>query len=453
MTWVWQERGSPRCGLVSPFEGSVSLSMGANVREVRPADSGMYVRHAVGVTQGESAPGGAVLPLPIDPPLKVRLGKATSPIVLVELGKWLGWYPDKGAAEFLWNGFNVGFILPVTGVVQTGTPRNLKSATELPMVVHEKVCKEVSLGRMCGPFSVPPLQDLVLSPVGVVPKKEVGKFRLIQHLSRPQGTSVNDAIAESECSVGYQSFEDALALVQGCGAGALLAKLDIEFAFRLLPLHPSSFRYMGFRLSDGYYVDKCLPMGCSVSYAFFECFSTFLHWSVVAGSGHQSVAHYLDNFLFISPVGTTVCQYLLFSAQALFRVMGVPVAADKSEGPTVRLSYLGIEIDTVAGCCRLPAEKVAKLRGVNDTVQSECKVQLRQVQSLLGLFNFACRVIPMGRVFCRKLEMATVGVTKAKHFVRMSKEIRDDLAMWRLFLESFNGVCLWSLPGANSVEL
>ena len=57
-----------------------------------------------------------------------------------------------------------------------------------------------------------------------------------------------------------------------------MAKADIESAFRLLPVHPASFRLLGFTLGGEFYFDKCLPMGCAISCAYFEAFSTFLEW-------------------------------------------------------------------------------------------------------------------------------------------------------------------------------
>ncbi|XP_066450415.1 hatching enzyme 1.2-like [Eleutherodactylus coqui] len=63
---------------------------------------------------------------------------------------------------------------------------------------------------MAGPFKEPPVQDFVVLPLGVVPKKEPNKFRLIHHLSYPKGASVNDGIDPELCSVVYTSFDAAL---------------------------------------------------------------------------------------------------------------------------------------------------------------------------------------------------------------------------------------------------
>lgn len=100
-------------------------------------------------------------------------------------------------------------------------------------------------------------------------------------------------------------------------------------------------------------------------------------------------------------------------------------------------------MDTVEGCCRLPADKVGKLLGQIKEGLSRSRLRLRQVQSLLGSFNFACRVIPMGRVFCRKLERATAGVSRPNHTVRLSAEIKGDLKVWSAFLQEFNFVRMW----------
>ncbi|KAM8921300.1 LOW QUALITY PROTEIN: uncharacterized protein RCH25_015998 [Pelodytes ibericus] len=63
---------------------------------------------------------------------------------------------------------------------------------------------------MAGPFRDPPVANLRVSPLGVVPKKEPGKYRLIHHLSYPAG---DDDIDKDLCSVSYSSFDQAVELV------------------------------------------------------------------------------------------------------------------------------------------------------------------------------------------------------------------------------------------------
>lgn len=232
-----------------------------------------------------------------------------------------------------------------------------------------------------------------------------------------------------------------------------MAKTDIEAAFRLLPVHPDSFQFLGCFWDGGYFVDKCLPMGCSVSCAYFEKFSSFLEWVVRRESQVQSVLHYLDDFLFVGPRGSRVCSVLLRTMERISLGFGVPLAPDKTEGPVTVIRFLGIEIDSVLMECRLPADKLSDLKLVVCRARGVKKLRLRELQSLLGKLQFACRIIPMGRVFCRRLAMASAGVTIPTHFVRLPVAVREDLSIWSVFLEQFNGRALMMEGPVTNEEL
>ncbi|KAM4652048.1 uncharacterized protein O3C94_014383, partial [Discoglossus pictus] len=198
---------------------------------------------------------------------------------------------------------------------------------------------------MAGPFDMVPFNNLRISPLGLVPKKEPGTFRLIHHLSYPKGHSVNDGIDQELSSVSYASVKQAVRLVRLAGRGALLAKVDIKSAFRLLPIHPVSQQLLGCSILGKFFVDLCLPMGCSISCSFFEKFSTFLHWVLCIKTGLHSVVHYLDDFLFVGSADSADCLSLMQGFKDLAEEFGIPLAVDKSEGPCQVLSFLGIEVD------------------------------------------------------------------------------------------------------------
>ena len=77
-----------------------------------------------------------------------------------------------------------------------------------------KIEGEVEKGRVAGPFDNIPFPNLRCSPIGLVPKKNPGEFRLIHHLSWPEGNSVNHHIDPTMASVKYASFDDAIKLIQ-----------------------------------------------------------------------------------------------------------------------------------------------------------------------------------------------------------------------------------------------
>ena len=89
---------------------------------------------------------------------------------------------------------------------------NLKSADEFSGVIdNRKLSKELVMGRILGPYTIPPaMAKFRVSPLRVVPKKAKGEFRMIQHLSYTEGESVNDLIPDEMSSVTYATIQDAI---------------------------------------------------------------------------------------------------------------------------------------------------------------------------------------------------------------------------------------------------
>lgn len=324
---------------------------------------------------------------------------------------------------------------------------NLKSARENELQIVEKVFKEIHAGRVAGPFRSFP--NLRLSPIGLVPKKD-GSFRLIHHLSFPANSSVNSFIDKSFCSVNYSSLDDAVNLLSLLGTGALMGKIDLKSALRLLPIHPSDFELLGFRLNDMFFFDKCLPMGCSVSCSLFEEFSTCLEWLLRKQSGQESVVHYLDDFLFAGKTGDNACDELILTFVELYRQLGVPLADDKTMWPTTSLIFLGFELDSVE--MKIPVDKLYSLKDLIICFLARKKATLKEFQALAGLLNFCLRAIPPAIAFTRRIYDAMQGVVKPHHFIRVSVAVKDDIRVWLTFLDLFNG-CYYFPRGEDDEHL
>ena len=213
-----------------------------------------------------------------------------TPIKLDRLKHFLTGYSDK---EFLVYGFQRGFHLGYTGPRSALKASNLKSCKDLPNIVHAKISKEVSLGRVKGPFPQQPFPVMKISPIGIVPKKAPGEYRLIHHLSYPKGKSVNDFIDKTFASVHYTTFDDAVDCLIRVGHGCLMSKTDIDSAFCLIPVHPNDHPLLGFQFQGLYYYDSCLPFGASSSCALFESFSKALEWIARHKLGIKDIFTYL----------------------------------------------------------------------------------------------------------------------------------------------------------------
>lgn len=381
-----------------------------------------------------------------------------TPVKVDRLDYWLEGY-DERVKSYLLDGFRHGFSLKCNHNPSAGSPNdqtgNHKSATDQPDVVRKLLSKEVAANRIAGPFDKKPYSDLHVSPLSIRPKKEANKFRLIHDLSFPQNCSVNSGISKEDSSVEYENLDKAIEYIQQVGPGAFLAKTDIKGAFRIIPVKPEDRLLLGMAWDNNFYFDKCLAMGCRTSCKIFETFSKALQWICKEKLGIEIMVHVLDDFLFIHKLQAG-CQDALSKFQALCEDLGIPLAPDKTIGPLQILIFLGIELDTINFFSRLPEDKVKKCRQeIVQLLSTKVKsVRLKQLQSVIGLLNFACRVVIPGRAFLRRLIDRTCGVASKFHFVRITNEDKADLRMWIKFLAKFNGQCLFQQAGwAESPDL
>jgi len=86
----------------------------------------------------------------------------------------------------------------------------------------------------------------------------------------------------------------------------------------------------------------------------FSALADVLVW-ILHSRGVVSALHYLDDFLLLGPWLFTKLLFTQFLLQV--RNWAFP-APEKLEGPTMVLTFLGIEIDMVANRLCLPQEKV-----------------------------------------------------------------------------------------------
>ncbi|CAC5421755.1 unnamed protein product [Mytilus coruscus] len=121
--------------------------------------------------------------------------------------------------------------------------------------------------------------------------------------------------------------------------------------------------------------------------------------------------------------------------------LGVPIAEDKTIHPTTKLTFLGLEIDTVDMVVRIPVAKLIKLRSQLQPMTIKRKIKFKDFESLVGLLAFCSRAVPSSRAFLRRFYNAIASFRVKKPFfsVRITSEIREDVMVWLEFLKSFNG--------------
>ena len=378
-----------------------------------------------------------------------------TPIRVSRLANLLATHPDKVLTQFvlsgLHNGFDIGFRGPRdTSIISS----NLASAYSHTDFVNEQLSISCNKLETAGPFTSPPWSHFRCSGIGVVPKKN-GKFRLIHHLSSPEGDSVNDHISAKDYALHYISIDNAIDMIMSIGTTASLSKLDVKSAFRLIPVREQDWPLLGIQWNHQFYFEKVLPFGLRSSPAIFDSFSSAVEWVLRHQFSIPHLLHYLDDFLCVSPNAQLGCRQLGILLRA-FTYLGIPLAPHKVEGPSSSLTFLGIVLDCELLEARLPEDKLSELKLL---VTAACNVSFltqRDLESLLGKLSFASRVVVPGRTFTRRLWNLCKSFVKPHHRIMLSPAAKEDLKWWSVLLQSWNGKSFFLQPSwtpSPSLEL
>ena len=318
------------------------------------------------------------------------------------------------------------------------------------------------------------LPPLHVNCFGVIPEGPQ-YWRLITDLSYPPGLSVNDGIDPELCSLTYTSVDTVAEVAASYHPGALLAKVDIESAYRLIPVHPSDRPLQAMAWEGSVYVDPMLPFGLRSAPKIFNAVADGLEW-YLRSRGIRHLAHYLDDFIIIGPPRSSECADALATLDDVCSRLGIPLAQHKRDGPTTCLTFLGVEVDTEAAELHLPQAKLERLRSILEDWGDRKVCGRRELESLVGVLNHAvwgqswsgCRVTVLcdnqAVVACLRSRtchdhhithmLRTLAFIEASHYFALSPQyisttdnhLADDLS--RNCLSSF----LSKVPDANRRE-
>ena len=376
-----------------------------------------------------------------------------SPLKLRTWIRVLADHPDQDLRDYLLQGlhqgFNIGF--DYNQPLQSSSS-NMPSALCHPDIVQAYLDKECQLGRIIGPLKRSEITQVHTSRFGVIPKKhQANKWRLILDLSSPTSKSVNDGISQARCSLKCASIDDAARIVLTLGRGTLLAKVDIESAYRIIPVSPQDQHLLGMEWKGHIYVDTALPFGLRSAPKIFCALSDTIEW-ILQQRGVSSCLHYIDDFITFGRADSHECQTNLTTILDTCKELGIPLAQHKIEGPAQALTFLGIEINTSSMTLLLPKEKLARLKVLVARWMSKNAATKREMLSLIGQLSHACKVVIPGRSFLRQLIDLASSRPNLDHWIRLNEAIRTDICWWHLFMENWNGASLISTHSATSVD-
>ena len=383
-----------------------------------------------------------------------RLSSIQTPLNVAAWQSKLQHHPDKDFVKYILHGIEHGFGIGLNTLASFESAKNnMPSAKKNPTVIDTYLQEEIAKGNFLGPYTQANAPSIHINRIGAIQKKhQPGKWRVITDLSFPQTKSVNDAISISLCSLTYITVDrvarDAIAL----GQGSLLAKIDIKAAYRLVPIWPADRRWLGVKWREHIYIDTKLPFGLRSAPKIFTALADALEWCV-AKEGVEHIYHYLDDFIVVGPPDSEACLCYLETLKTVCRELGVPLASEKQDGPTPVIVFLGIVIDTVKQEMRLPEDKLQRLLSTLQEWEDKKDCFRKEVESLVGVLQHACKVIRPGRSFLRHAISLLSRPKNPNHYTRLNKNFRSDMMWWKLFAHSWNGSALIVHPGSRKLEM
>ena len=214
-------------------------------------------------------------------------------------------------------------------------------------------------------------------------------------LSHPCDGSVNEGIDPALCSLSYVTVVRA---VQALATGTLMAKVDIKVTYRLMLVHPDDAHCLVCYGAAASSRMRCYLFSFHSSPKIFNTVADELEWCLHQ-RGVKQVYHYLNNFITIGPLASDQCQNSINIVNKVCNTLCVPLGAQKHVGPTLCLTFLGIEINSVESTLKLLEDKLECLLEELQHWGDRKVCTSRELESLIGLISHASKVIHPGRTF------------------------------------------------------
>lgn len=347
--------------------------------------------------------------------------------------------------QFLLEGIRHGFdIITEFNVSKNVVTTNHPSAQfkgRLYDQAHAQILTEIENGNYVFADNMP----LIISPLGVIEKPD-GGVRLIHDCSRPEGSAVNDLVADMP-KQRFQTLEDAAKLVT---PKCFMAKIDLKSAYRSVRISDRSQQFTGLKWTfpdgtDHILYDRKLPFGAKLAPSIFHRLSQSVR-RMMSRKGFTIIA-YLDDF-FLCETTQQRCLDALNTLLTLLCRLGFLISWGKVIGPTQKIVFLGVEIDSTTMELRLPHSKLQELKHQLITFTHRMRASKKQLQSLAGKLNWAAAVVHGGRVFLRRIINRITQLKQDWHKTRITGELLADITWWQQFMSTFNGksIILDNLP-------
>ncbi|XP_057204274.1 uncharacterized protein LOC130562947 [Triplophysa rosa] len=321
----------------------------------------------------------------------------STPVNVSCLSFELSSHPDIQLTDYILTGISNGCDLGVISLPSRSLIcPNLQSALTEPESVDLLIKKEINAKFIIGPFDAPPFTAFRISPIGVAARKFSGKsasYSISRHRTALPFQASTASFRSRNFPCTDHNIDQAITLIKHAGRGAWLAKVDITSAFKVMPIHPDFWHLFGIRWRNKFYFSVRLTLGCRSSPNIFDMLSEAICWILSNNYAIPYLIHLLDDFLMILSPDSFPAAHLA-KVQQVFENLGVPLAPDKTSGPSTSIEFLGIKLDSLKFQASLAKEKIDRTIVIASALLANPRCSKRKLVSVLGHLNFVMRIIP-----------------------------------------------------------
>jgi hypothetical protein len=300
-----------------------------------------------------------------------------------------------------------------TGYKLPSPPHIIDNSAQLSstdqLAVKAKLQKDIDAGFVQGPFDAPPLPaswckgvNMIFTKVFLIPKNKWspndGLFRLITDKSTPRLSSINDNTDRADSGQPYYTFASFLAKVRQAGRGSLILLADVPTAYKHIKWSPRDWWQLGIKVGNQFYIDTTGTFGAVAAGDAWNCVAMFIVQVMHNLFNLKLFDVYVDNFDNVTPPlkdGTPDVVSAQSEAETIFKVLGdMGVPCHEIQQPTTSIeSHLGWAIDTIAWEVSVTPQRMDLMSTLLQEWISRKRFFLRDLRSLVGLFNFVATVI------------------------------------------------------------
>ncbi len=180
------------------------------------------------------------------------------------------------------------------------------------------------------------------------------------------------------------------------------AAIDLKDAYFHVSILPRHRPFLRFAFEGRAYQYKALPFGLSLSP---RVFTKVVEAALVPlREAGIRILNYLDDWLILAQSRALLCEHRDMVLSHLSR-LGLQVNREKSKlSPVQRISFLGMELDSVNLTARLSEERAQSMLRCLESLQCKKAVPLKHFQRLLGHMASSAAITPLGLLHMRPLQ-------------------------------------------------